>query len=144
MLVTSRTRQRRFLAFCNAVGGQDELIFDGHSLVLDDEGTVLARAPGFEEALPVVDVEPEEVIGRRLSDLRRRALARERSAPPEVETVDVPAPRRQPDRIDSTIAEPLGDLEQMRRAPVLGSARLRRQERLPRGRDRRLGRIDWR
>jgi NAD+ synthase (glutamine-hydrolysing) len=33
-----------FVAFCNTVGGQDELIFDGHSLVLDDEGDVLARA----------------------------------------------------------------------------------------------------
>src|SRR5438067_8731571 len=67
-----------FVAFCNAVGGQDELIFDGHSVVIDDEGSVLARAPGFEEALLVVDVEPAEVIGRRLRDVRRRALARER------------------------------------------------------------------
>ena len=33
-----------FVALCNAVGGQDELIFDGHSVVLDDEGEVLARA----------------------------------------------------------------------------------------------------
>src|SRR6188768_574741 len=63
-----------FIALCNAVGGQDELIFDGHSVVLDDEGEVLARAPGFEEALLVVDVEPEAVIGRRLRDVRRRAL----------------------------------------------------------------------
>src|SRR5919198_3451819 len=67
-----------FVAFCNAVGAQDELVFDGHSLVLDDEGTVLARAPGFEECLLVVDVDPEEVLARRLSDVRRRALARER------------------------------------------------------------------
>ena len=49
-----RTRARdnaAYVAFCNTVGGQDELIFDGHSLVIDDEGTVLARAAGFEEAL---------------------------------------------------------------------------------------------
>src|SRR5881398_2850400 len=73
-----------FVAFCNAVGAQDELIFDGHSLVLDEEGAVLARAPGFEEALLVVDVEPAEAVGRRLRDLRRRALARERGTPPHV------------------------------------------------------------
>src|SRR5690348_10822699 len=78
MLVTRARDNASFVAFCNAVGGQDELIFDGHSCVLDDEGRVVARAPGFEEALLVVDVEPEAVIGRRLRDVRRRALARER------------------------------------------------------------------
>jgi len=53
-----RTRARdnkAFVAFCNAVGGQDELLFDGHSCVIDDNGDVIARAPGFEEALLVVD-----------------------------------------------------------------------------------------
>ena len=45
------------LVFCNAVGGQDELLFDGHSVVLDAAGDVRARAPGFEEHLLVVDLE---------------------------------------------------------------------------------------
>ena len=45
------------LVFCNAVGGQDELLFDGHSAVLDATGAVLARAPGFEEHLLVVDLD---------------------------------------------------------------------------------------
>jgi NAD+ synthase (glutamine-hydrolysing) len=45
------------VALCNAVGGQDELVFDGHSLLLERDGSVLARAPGFEEALLVVDLE---------------------------------------------------------------------------------------
>ena len=69
-----------FVALCNAVGGQDELIFDGHSVVLDDEGEVLARAAGFEEELLVVDVDPVAAVGRRLRDVRRRALARDRRA----------------------------------------------------------------
>src|SRR5437016_5551818 len=67
-----------FVAFCNAVGGQDELIFDGHSMIVDDEGKVLARAAGFEETLLVHDVEPGAVLARRLTDARRRALARDR------------------------------------------------------------------
>src|SRR2546421_5929146 len=71
-----------FVALVNMVGGQDELVFDGHSLVLDDEGEVVARAPGFEEALLVVDVDPTTAIGRRLRDVRRRALARELEAAP--------------------------------------------------------------
>src|SRR6266498_2458597 len=87
MFVTRARDNSCFVAFCNAVGGQDELIFDGHSCVIDDEGVVLARAPGFEEALLVVDAEPKEVIGRRLRDVRRRALARERETTPPVQVV---------------------------------------------------------
>src|ERR671936_186107 len=89
MFVTRARDNSCFVAFCNSVGGQDELIFDGHSVVIDDEGAVLARAPGFEEALLVVDVEPAEVIGRRLRDVRRRALAREREEIPAVEVIHV-------------------------------------------------------
>src|SRR5436190_1093739 len=76
-----RTRARdtaSFVALCNSVGGQDELIFDGHSFVIDDEGTVLARARGFEEELLVVDIDPSSVVSRRLTDTRRRALAQDR------------------------------------------------------------------
>src|SRR5438309_1509067 len=51
-----------FVALCNAVGGQDELIFDGNSVVIDDEGELVARAPGFEEALLVVDVDPVAAV----------------------------------------------------------------------------------
>jgi NAD+ synthase (glutamine-hydrolysing) len=121
-----RTRARdtlSFVAFCNAVGGQDELIFDGHSLVLDDEGEVLARAPGFEEFLLVLDLDPTAVIGRRLRDVRRRALARELPGPPAAETVTVEAgaARRQGGSSKTATVVPFPDeLEQMRRALVLG------------------------
>ena len=119
MLVTRARDNACFLAFCNAVGGQDELVFDGHSVVLDDEGRVLARAPGFEEALLVVDVEPGEVIGRRLSDARRRALAGEREPQP-VTRVEVALPDRGGRAPAAPVtAEPEADLEQMRRALVL-------------------------
>src|SRR3954451_18393274 len=51
------------VALCNTVGGQDELIFDGHSLFIGSDGTVLARAPGFAETLLVVDLERPEAAG---------------------------------------------------------------------------------
>jgi NAD+ synthase (glutamine-hydrolysing) len=51
------------VALCNTVGGQDELVFDGHSLVIDGDGSVLARAPGFEEALLLVDLAQPEAAG---------------------------------------------------------------------------------
>jgi NAD+ synthase (glutamine-hydrolysing) len=120
MLVTRARDNSCFLAFCNAVGGQDELIFDGHSLVLDDEGEVIARAPGFEECLLVVDVEPAEAIGRRLSDVRRRSLARERGGVPMLEPVHVGAAHDQAEVAPGSIAPPEDDLEQMRLALELG------------------------
>ena len=50
-------------AFCNLVGGQDELVFDGHSLIVDADGAVLARAAQFEEELLVCEV-PSPAPGR--------------------------------------------------------------------------------
>jgi NAD+ synthase (glutamine-hydrolysing) len=120
MFATRARDNACFVAFCNAVGGQDELIFDGHSLVLDEEGHVLARAPGFEEALLVVDIDPADAVGRRLRDVRRRALARERTTAPDVPIVQLGDCRAQDDRIEGFLAEPLGELEQMRLALELG------------------------
>jgi NAD+ synthase (glutamine-hydrolysing) len=117
-----RTRARDnsvFVAFCNAVGGQDELIFDGHSFVLDDEGTVLARAPGFEEALLVVDVDPGSVRARRLTDARRRALAQEQGRP-RPPRIPLGRPRDQSDKVRAGVAPFCDDLEQMRLALELG------------------------
>jgi NAD+ synthase (glutamine-hydrolysing) len=79
-------------AMCNLVGGQDELVFDGHSVVVDQDGKVLGRAPQFEEALLVCTIDPEAAEARRLQDARHRAAvrrARERAAvdgEPEVAT----------------------------------------------------------
>src|SRR5262245_22943382 len=108
-----------FVALCNAVGGQDELIFDGHSVVLDDEGGVLARAAGFEEELLAVDIDPVAAVGRRLRDVRRRALARDRDRI-EVTDVELAAPRTQASSLPTRIADQLDDLEQMRAALELG------------------------
>jgi NAD+ synthase (glutamine-hydrolysing) len=121
MFATRARDNACFVAFCNAVGGQDELIFDGHSLVLDEDGHVLARAPGFEEALLVVDIEPAEAIGRRLRDLRRRALARERGSLPATTLVHIGARRETATpSVEPTIAPVLDELEQMRLALELG------------------------
>jgi NAD+ synthase (glutamine-hydrolysing) len=122
MFVTRARDNSCFVAFCNTVGGQDELVFDGHSVVIDDEGTILARAPGFEEALLVVDVEPKEVIGRRLRDVRRRALAREREQVPPVEVIHIGTrgPSTNGQKATGSVAPFVDDLEQMRLALELG------------------------
>ena len=120
MLQTRARDNVCYVAFVNAVGAQDELVFDGHSVVLDDEGEVLARAPGFEEALLVVDVEPEEAVGRRLRDVRRRSLESEREALPDIPVVHAGSPRPVAERVSGTVAPLLDELEQMRLALELG------------------------
>jgi NAD+ synthase (glutamine-hydrolysing) len=119
-ILATRARDNAcWIAFVNCVGGQDELVFDGHSLVLDEDGQVVARAPAFEEALVVVDIDPMTAVGRRLRDARRRALARAKGVlhPP---VVDLGEPHHQRSAVTPFVAEPLDDLEQMRLALELG------------------------
>ena len=120
MLQTRARDNVCYVAFVNAVGAQDELVFDGHSVVLDDEGEVIARAPGFEEALLVVDIEPQEAVGRRLRDVRRRSLESERETVPEVRVVHVGSPHPRSETAAATVAPLLEELEQMRLALELG------------------------
>ncbi|HEV2713323.1 MAG TPA: NAD+ synthase [Gaiellaceae bacterium] len=119
MLITRARDNTCWVALVNAVGGQDELIFDGHSVVIDEEGVVVARAPSFEEALLVVDIDASTAIARRLVDARRRALARERDVP-DPPVVDLGPPRTKRRPVKPFAADPLPELEQMRRALELG------------------------
>jgi len=120
MLVTRARDTSSYVAFCNLVGGQDELVFDGHSVVLDDAGEVVARAPGFEEHLLVVDVEPELAVGRRLRDVRRRELDRSRETVPPVEVVELSAPPERSHPTTAPVVPFASELEQMRLGLVLG------------------------
>ncbi|HTR33087.1 MAG TPA: NAD+ synthase [Gaiellaceae bacterium] len=69
---------RRTVALCNAVGGQDELVFDGNSIVVGADGEVIARAAGFEEELLVVDLDGGGgPVAPQLDDLEQMRLALE-------------------------------------------------------------------
>ena len=120
MLVTRARDSSSFFAFCNLVGGQDELVFDGHSVVIDDSGEIVARAAGFAEELLVVDVEPTDAIARRLRDARRRELDRSRDEVPPVEVVELEPRVDQSDELAGTIVAFEPALEQMRLALTLG------------------------
>jgi NAD+ synthase (glutamine-hydrolysing) len=119
MLITRARDNTCWVVLVNAVGGQDELIFDGHSVVIDEEGDVVARAPSFEEALLVVDIDASTAVARRLVDARRRALAREREVP-DPPVVDLGEERQQESPVGALVAEPRSALEQMRLALELG------------------------
>ncbi|MEX2612519.1 MAG: NAD+ synthase [Gaiellaceae bacterium] len=120
MLVTRARDTSSFLAFCNLVGGQDELVFDGHSIVLNDAGDVVARSPGFDEHLLVVDIEPDLAIGRRLRDVRRRELDRSRETTPPVNVVELEAPATPEARVQGALVPFEPESEQMRLALTMG------------------------
>ena len=77
MIATRAMDSRAFLAWVNHVGGQDELVFDGNSLVFGPEGQVIAHARSFEEELLVGDLDVGSVFGERLHDTRLRREAQE-------------------------------------------------------------------
>src|SRR4051794_22251563 len=75
MLATRAADASCVLVYVNQVGGQDELLFDGASLVFDSNGDMLAAAPQFRKHVMVVDVEVQPVFRKRLLDPRGRASA---------------------------------------------------------------------
>ncbi len=111
------------LAFCNLVGGQDELVFDGHSVVINERGDVVARAGGFREEMLVVDININRVFRSRLHDPRRRkekyALELE-SRRAEVVEVGGFADKEKPP-ITTGVADFLELEEEVFRALVLGT-----------------------
>ena len=79
-MITSRAVDNvAIVAFNNLVGGQDELVFDGNSMVLDEKGRLLARGKQFAEDLVVTDLDVESVFRARLHDpeWRKELLLRE-------------------------------------------------------------------
>jgi NAD+ synthase (glutamine-hydrolysing) len=72
MLQTRAEDNAVALAYVNLVGGQDELVFDGDSLIIDERGRTIARGRMFEEDLIIADINPERVFNERLHDPRRR------------------------------------------------------------------------
>jgi len=65
-----------YVAFCGLVGGQDELVFDGHSCVIDHTGETIARAAQFREELLVCDVHLDRAAAARLREAGHRPTAR--------------------------------------------------------------------
>jgi len=123
MLATRAADQVACVAFCNLVGGQDELVFDGRSVIFDQRGQLIARGKQFEEDLIVADLDLEGVLGRRLHDPRRRKERRgytlEGISLKRVELSLRCSPSKE--FIAPRIEEELGTEEEVYRALVLGT-----------------------
>jgi NAD+ synthase (glutamine-hydrolysing) len=72
MLATRAADNVAIVAYNNLVGGQDELVFDGNSVIFSEKGEPIARGRQFEEDLVVADLDMESVFRSQLHDPRRR------------------------------------------------------------------------
>jgi NAD+ synthase (glutamine-hydrolysing) len=119
MLATRAADNVAVVAFCNLVGGQDELVFDGGSVVFDERGELLARGALFDEALVMVDVDMSNVFRQRLHDPRWRKL------PPsdvdEVSLAPIGGANARSGLAEPVIAPRLSRLEEIYRALVVGT-----------------------
>ncbi len=118
-----RTRAQDYtavVAYVNLVGGQDELIFDGTSVVLDHIGAVIARGAQFEEELIVCDIDTDAVRRVRQQRIARAAdLAGEHEIATPTVIVSAPASQHR-SSAPAHLIQPLGPTEEVYRALVLG------------------------
>ncbi len=106
-LVRRRARETdTVVAYVNIVGGQDDLVFDGDSVVVDQRGDLIGRAPQFAEHLLVVDVTVEAATPPTVLD--------------GVQRVAVPAPQRRKPPLAADVATPPDDLQQIWEALAVG------------------------
>ncbi len=120
MLATRAADDLVCLAFVNTVGGQDELVFDGQSLIFNERGERIARGKPFEEDLVVADLDLDEVFRVRLHDSRRRK-EKLRSGPP-VPRVSLPVlPERERPKLEPHEVSELDPVEEIYRALLLGT-----------------------
>jgi NAD+ synthase (glutamine-hydrolysing) len=116
MLATRAADSSCALVYVNAVGGQDELVFDGASLVVNASGDLVARAPQFAEDVMVFDLDVRPVFRKRLLDPRGRATA------PALEEVLITTASDGADGSAApTLTEPLPRVREVYEALVVGT-----------------------
>jgi NAD+ synthase (glutamine-hydrolysing) len=122
MLATRAADNVVCLAFCNLVGGQDELVFDGGSVVFDERGELVARGRQFAEDLLVADLDLTAVFRQQLHDPRRRQ-ERTRQAAEAVHRVELTPINSRPEQaaVPPSIVPLLEPADEIYQALVLGT-----------------------
>ena len=118
MLATRASDASCALVYVNQVGGQDELVFDGASMVFDTNGDLVARLPQFEERVDVCDIEVQPVFRKRLLDPRGRATD---VALPVVEVSTAPRAATSTATRPGTVADLLDPVREVYEALVTGT-----------------------
>ena len=127
MVSTRAMDELTYVCYLNAVGGQDELVFEGASMIIDQDGRLMQRGAFFEEDFLLADLDVDAVFNARLHDARRRqsiVRADELLAAPG-RVVNTPLAQRQDTRPDNPLPPhmcPAPDaLAEMYGALVLGT-----------------------
>lgn len=111
-----------FLAYVNSTGAQDELIFDGNSVIFSPSGELICRGAGHEEALIICDIDISDVFRRRLVDPRRRKAKLEIKGSgqkfQQIKLKQIWKTEKKPFEI--TKVEPPGELDEILKSLVLG------------------------
>jgi len=123
MISTRASDNAVFIAYANMVGGQDELVFDGQSMVFNPRGELIARGKQFEEDLIMADIDLHLVELARLHDPRRREKMSSPQVSPQMTTVKVSdvLPKKKKVRLAPRTAESLSSTEEVYQALVLGT-----------------------
>jgi len=111
------------VAYCNLVGGQDELVFDGGSMIFDQRGELIVRGKQFEEDLVLADLDLEEVFRMRLHDprIRREKLFDEEKGLRKIDLPHQSRPDKKRPSIPRKDSKPLDRLSEIYAALVLGT-----------------------
>jgi NAD+ synthase (glutamine-hydrolysing) len=124
MLCTRAEDNAVALAYCNLFGGQDELVFDGNSVIINEEGRIVARGRAFMEDLVVADINVERVFSERLHDPRRRREKLQVTADESLYSIDltnaVQLSRERPP-VAARVEERLEDIAEIYTALVTGT-----------------------
>ena len=123
MISTRATDNLAIVAYCNLVGGQDELVFDGGSLIFDQKGELIARGKQFEEDLVLADLDMEAVFRMRLHDprIRRERQSEEEKSLQKIELPDQSHSSKRKPPIPKRDNKPLDRFAEIYAALVLGT-----------------------
>ncbi len=122
MFATRASDNAVIVAHCNLVGGQDELVFDGNSMVFDHEGELIAHAPAFEEHLLVIDLDLESLrLGRLHVPLRRYPGLQQYARPVDEVFVSDASDAKKPAKPPATNVERLDHEAEVYKALVTGT-----------------------
>jgi len=120
MVATRAADDVVWLAFVNMVGGQDELVFDGASMIVDPHGETVARGRQFVEELVTADIDLDAVFRARMQDSRRRKETLDVARAPLISVPPLPA-RAEAPPVPAQVAEPLPRVDEVFQALVLGT-----------------------
>ena len=104
LLITRAREDKAFICYTNLVGGQDELVFDGASMIVDPTGKIIASAKQFEEDLLVADVEIKKLKFRKTKSI-----------------IFLTTSKKSKKRLPKAVNPPLSKVERIYKALVLGT-----------------------